>query len=185
MWSPVCLAQEMGKELGRSEILLQEMRKPTQSSGCPLHQITAIYHLENWSSSCQFSRDWRSGLLNSLARELMILRAFCVLIALSMGAVYPALAKVGQTSSELSASEFSLPNGTLQIICFGNGDAETENAAHCDNCLLTGNPLVHLAASNGIRLPLLVKIGKVQTNIHAINFHDFLMRKQSRAPPLV
>ncbi len=124
-------------------------------------------------------------MLNNLAKELMILRTLCVLIALSMGMLSPVLANAAQSGSELATSEFALPDGTPQVICFGNGGGKTDNTVHCDDCLLGNITFTNLTTSTGIPLPLVVKIGNITTNIQPDNLHDFLKRQQSRAPPLI
>jgi len=124
-------------------------------------------------------------LLTLLAKELMILRAFCVLIALSMSALSPVLANAAHADQEISQSSYSLPDGSSPIICFGNGDDLHEDSNHCDECLLSSNFLDHHSYTEDVSAFLSVEIGLLPKKSHRVKQPEFLQLNKSRAPPLV
>jgi hypothetical protein len=134
---------------------------------------------------CHDTGETETTLLNQLAKERMMLRAFCVLIVLTMGFMTPVLAKSVQTGSQLSHNEWSLPDGTVPIICFGQDELDTQNITHCDECRFHFNQIAALPSESSTPFSIVFKLGTLHSASSSITSHDFLKRRRSRAPPLI
>ena len=76
-------------------------------------------------------------MIKAFEKDRSLLQALCLLLALVFAAAGPANAVKLQDSSTHDLAAYTLPDGTLPIICFGNGDPVSEPGNHCDECLQT------------------------------------------------
>lgn len=74
-----------------------------------------------------------------LKKDLALLRTLCLLISLAF--VFPgsAIAAGQLNSASADPAAFALPDGSIPIICFGNGAPDTKPGKHCDECLQSLN----------------------------------------------
>ncbi|MEP1209698.1 MAG: hypothetical protein ABJM29_00855 [Rhizobiaceae bacterium] len=84
---------------------------------------------------------------NFLGKDLALLRTLCLLVTLALTTTWPASAAQQFSSSVPDITAFALPDGSLPIICFGNGAPESDAGGHCDECQLTLVQPLAVAAS--------------------------------------
>lgn len=76
-------------------------------------------------------------MIKAFGKDKSFLRTLCLLIALVFAAAGPANAIKLQGSNAPDLIAFALPDGSLPIICFGNGEPVPELGDHCDECVQT------------------------------------------------
>ena len=76
-------------------------------------------------------------MIKAFKEDKSLLRTLCLLVALVFAAAGPANAVKLQSSSTHDLAAYALPDGTLPVICFGNGEPVSELGDHCDECLQT------------------------------------------------
>jgi len=83
---------------------------------------------------------------------------------------------------EIDLSTYALPDGTVPVICFGNGSPESEDSHHCDECLSAlGKALFSGAQATDVdRTPAVrPSLEGAKVFIVAVDDHD----NPARAPP--
>ncbi len=128
-------------------------------------------------------------MFRALNKDMPLLRTLCLIIVLAFVLASPARAVQLQTSPATPASStwnlgaFTLPDGLLPVICFGNGAPQSNIDDHCDECLqpLT-NPVVVADTDNCFTIPLV----STQLSVNrrwAIDELRELIANPARAPP--
>ena len=122
-------------------------------------------------------------LLKLFEKDPLLLRTLCVLVSLAFLLSVPANASKQPTTSTPDLTAFTLPDGTLPIICFGNGQPDSELGGHCEDCI--NSPNLPLAMGNA--LPILfmaqVPVDDVKRNRPLVKRHP-INTPPARGPPL-
>jgi len=119
-----------------------------------------------------------------LAKDLLLLRTLCLLVSLAFALSGPAGATSQNPSDIPGLKNFTLPDGSLPVICYGNGTPDTEPGNHCDQCLQSWTP--PLAAGEAplthpvrqISASRDAKRRQTDDDFHGVNAHPV------RGPPL-
>jgi hypothetical protein len=75
------------------------------------------------------------GLLNLVPKSTWLLKMVCLLLAGALATFTPVDAREEQLPSGFDTTAYALPDGSLPVICFGNGESDSDVASHCDDCL--------------------------------------------------
>lgn len=119
----------------------------------------------------------------TLSTYLSLVRILSVLAALGLVLAGPAYSKIPASNPQLDLSEFTLPDGTLPIICFGNGAPVTSQTPHCHDCL-TGKLVSALPGSTSVSIRYALSILNTTVSVVRIGGSGFGQNHPTRAPPV-
>ncbi|NKB50893.1 MAG: hypothetical protein GKR97_01495 [Rhizobiaceae bacterium] len=123
-------------------------------------------------------------MLKAFNEDLPLLRTICLLIAFAFVSANPAGAAQLQITPTLGLAAFALPDGSLPVICFGNGEPLSSADDHCDACLQSQS-IPHAIAGPDNDFVVPVGAGGLSAN-RMSGFDDWreLAANPARAPPV-
>lgn len=123
-----------------------------------------------------------SILFAEVSKSRFLIRVFTWMFALAL--VIPSPAEALNTSPSIDMSKYTLPDGSLPVICFGDGNTQGKADIHCDECLSASAPSADQTTKPSTIYPDRSAALKAGRTLSADLAGTFRAENPARAPPV-